>query len=213
MNLARWSAFLLLPVVLLLERFAYYGMRSVLYTDLMGAGAMDAAAMGTHVRYITWMIALSPPLGGLLAFVLLPRWTLVAGLAVTAAGYALVAMLGSASLAAFSVLAIGLGLVRPAIFATAALAVRDPDESARAALFVGMYLAVNAGSFAGSIVSGALPQTGEVGPFVIITIAGAVFVALALLLAAGVALAPRYGDVADPPDPPLTGEAKSDLSP
>lgn len=208
MNLGRWSALLLLPLVLLLERFSYYGMRSLLWESLGTSGELDTVTIRSHVTFITWVVTVTPPLGGLVAIALKPRWTVVAGLAITIAGYALLAALGAQSVGAFSVVAVGTGLVRPAIFAAAALAVLDPEESARGAVFVALYAALNIGSLGGAALGGVLPSSGSVQPFEIFTIGSAVLLMLALALAVGVAAAPRFGEVREPADPPFTGRGE-----
>lgn len=208
MELRRWSAFLLLPALVLLERFAYYGMRATLFQDLLAAGDLGTEAVRLRVQYITWITLATPLLGGLVAIALKPRWTLVAGAVIAAAGYALLAALGSGSFGAFVVLAIGLGLFRPAVWATAALAVQDPEESARGALFVAIYAATNVAGFVAPLLASSIPPDGEVRPFAILVGASAVLLVLATLLAAAVALAPRIGEEREPPDPPFTGRGE-----
>lgn len=208
MNLGRWTAFLLLPLLLLLERFAYYGMRASFFQELLASGELEGEAARTHILRVTWLTMVTPLLGGLVAIALKPRWTLVAGAAITAVGYGVLVAAGAGSFAAFLPLAIGLGLFRPAVFATAAISARDPEESARGALFVTMYAATNLAGFAAPLIATSMPRDGEVRPFAIFTMAGAALLALAMLLAAAVAFAPRLGDEREPADPPFRGRAE-----
>lgn len=208
MSLGRWTAFLLLPVLLLLERFAYYGMRATVFQELLASGELDGEAARSHILRVTWLTMATPLLGGLLAIALEPRWTLLTGAAISAAGYAVLVAAGAGSFAAFIPLAIGLGLFRPAVFATAALAARDPEESARGALFVTMYAATNLAGFAAPLIATSMPRDGEVRPFAIFTMAGAALLALAALLAAAVAFAPRLAYEREPSNPAFTGRAE-----
>lgn len=208
MNLGRWTAFLLLPLLLLLERFAYYGMRSTLFRDMLASGDVGTEAARSHVLHVTWLMMATPLLGGLIAIALKPRWTLVAGAAIATIGYGVLAAAGASSFVAFIPLAIGLGLFRPAVFAAAAVSARDPGESARGALFVAMYAATNVAGFAAPLISDSMPHGGEIRPFEILTMAGVALLALATLLAAAVALAPRFDEEREPPDAPFTGRAE-----
>ena len=208
MILGRWSVCLLLPLVVLLERFAYYSTRSVLFVEFASVTNHEEAF--ARLTTISWLLLSTPPLGGLLALALKPRWTLVAGLAVAAAGYAALAAAGAQSMAAFGVLAVGLGLVRPALYATAALALRDPLESGRGALLIGAYLATNAGAFAGQLVGSALQgrSYGQGDTFTFLSGIGAAGLVVATLLAFAIAIAPRLDPVREPADPPFTGRGE-----
>src|SRR5205085_6641217 len=72
-------------------------------------------------------------------------------------------------------------------------------------VFVAMYAATNLAGFAGPWLGGLMPRSGDLGPLGILSIASAILLTLAALLAAGVAIAPRLGEVPEPRDPPFTG--------
>lgn len=215
MNIGRWSAFVLIPIILILERFSYYGLRSVVFQD-MSAEGHDPETIRTRVQTVTWLVTATPLLGGLIAIATKPRWTMVAGLVIAAMGYALLLALGSASLAGFVVLAVGLGLFRPAVYATMAMAARDPEESLRNGLFLLLYAATNVGGLAGPLLGSTIMggyRPWEAGgtalrPFTFFSSAGALMLTLSAMLALAVAIAPRFGEEREPPDPPLSGRGE-----
>ena len=210
----RLSAFVLIPIIVLLERFAYYAMRSVMYGELTASGRWSGMEVSDRIRWLTWLAFATPLFGGLLAIALKPRWTAAIGAFIAAAGYAVLAIAPlDAFVPGFIVLAFGLGLLRPALYAAAGSALRDPDESSRAALFVGIYGAVNLGALlaapAAALTSNPrrLYDATEIlytAPH-LATLAGvgAVLLGVCAVLTVVLALAPRLLGDGGPVDPPF----------
>lgn len=210
MRPSRLSIFVLLPVVVVIERFTYYAMRNAIWSSALAQG-LDSEEIRTLVGRLTLMLVFFPLLGGLLALAILPRWTLVIGACVTAAGYAILGALGEPSTSAFLVLAIGLGLLRPAAYAAAATTVRDPEESLRNALFLGLYCAVNVGSLLSGLVVELLQSGSEetrAGTLSLVSWIAAALLVLAVPLSAAIALAPRFDREPAVPAPRFTGRGE-----
>jgi dipeptide/tripeptide permease len=149
MGVRRVITLVFLPLVMLLDRFAFYGGRSYLTMHLMDQG------MSRHDAAMTWsgihgILLIAPLIGGLVAMVTSPRWTLFAGTVMAAGAHTLIATVpGSLVTGALVLLMLGEGFVRPTVFALIARELGDPRQTARAGVMVAAYAAVNLGAFAG----------------------------------------------------------------
>lgn len=164
----------MLAIVLLiggvvLERAAYYGVRSILALYLSRVLAMPYASIGTAFAVLAWGGFFASFLGGAAAIAIGPRATAAAGAAC--------AMLGMGALAVHAPAPIGLLLltlggafVRPAAYAAGAEIVAREDVSASGApaapsarrfvavgaISAALYCGVNIGAFVSSILAGFL---------------------------------------------------------
>lgn len=138
MKLARWSGFLLLPIAFLLERFAWFGARSVLWEHIAGEGAAEADAASAISRALPWLVMLSPLAGAAAGYALGARRTLIIGMLTLCVGYLLLVQ-GWLPWPGAVVVALGVGLARPALLAVAGAVSPDPVESPRSTLFVLLY--------------------------------------------------------------------------
>src|SRR5688572_1086790 len=117
MGVRRVLTLVFLPLIMLMDRFAFYGGRSFLTIHLMDRG------MSRHDAAMTWsgingILLVAPLIGGLVAMVTSPRWTLFAGTVMVAAAHTLIGELPSGLMTgALVLLMLGEGLVRPTVFA------------------------------------------------------------------------------------------------
>ena len=136
----------LLTLVLLLERFAYYGMRSLLFLYLRDS--VDHAYAHFFTQAFTWAVIMTPFAGAVLCALVPPRFVVVVGALGAIAGYALLGLVpGRLVFLPLGVLALALGLFRPAIF-VAAGELFARRENIRIAVIAVLYAAVNLGAMA-----------------------------------------------------------------
>lgn len=206
MDLRRILTFLALPLVIGLDRLAYYGARSVLVlymTRPAAEGGLGLESREAMVDYgvFTALVLFSPILGGLLAIGIGPRLTLVVGAALSALGYVILGVApAQAMVVPFVMLAIGQGLVRPSLFAIVGGELGRRYESWRNALCAVLYVAINVGAMLAPVASTLMSRSGFAPVF--FTSAG--LMALAAVVATGLAVVQRFGP---PPDeaPPWRG--------
>lgn len=183
LNLGRvLSVFLLLPVVLGLERWAFWGARSMLPLHLMDAVGMTREEMGTLLSVQAGLGTLALLVGGALAIATGPAPTLALGALLSIAGYAGLAAASSAPAiwAALLVLALGQGLLKPSAMALAVVELPHPRSHLRAAALVVLYATTNVSALAaGPAASAVARQVGFRAAFV----SSAVMATLAALLA------------------------------
>jgi dipeptide/tripeptide permease len=143
------TTFLLLPLLLGLERGGFYAMRSALPLELVhsGGSSADFRAVYQVMNGVTLTTLLVAAAIGIFAR---PVWLLLAGSLIAITGYGVLAFAGRSGVplwAGIVVIALGQGLAKPAVYALAALELRHPREQLRSALFVLLYGGVNAGAF------------------------------------------------------------------
>lgn len=158
MRATRWTGYLLLPIAFLLERSAWFAVRSVLWEHLAGDGASEADVASQLVRSVSWLVVLSPLAGAAVGYALGARRTLLIGLLSLCAGYLLL-LEGSAAWPAAIVVALGLGLARPAFLAVAGAVSPDPAETPRSTLFLLLYAMTTVAALGGpGIATNVRPQ-------------------------------------------------------
>jgi len=176
----------LLPVLLGMDRWAYWLSRSVMWLHLRGLGATpsDTASLMTGQALANTVLVV---LGGAVALGTGPVAPLVVGLVLSAAGYGILAASSSVSLVwvGVGVLALGQGLAKPAFFALAAAELGHPREQLRALAFVLLYAVLNASALTSGTTAGFLSGRLGAGAFA----ASAGVTALAVFLALGLAVA------------------------
>ena len=138
MRATRWTGYLLLPIAFLLERFAWFAVRSILWEHLAGPGAELAEAASTAVRVTGWLVLLSPIAGAAVGYAIGARRTLMIGMLALCAGYLLLVE-GSTAWPGAIAVALGIGLVRPAFLAVAGAVSPDPAETPRTTFFLMLY--------------------------------------------------------------------------
>lgn len=203
MNLRRLLTFLALPLVLGLDRLAYYGARSVLLVYMTrpaaeGGLGLPSPAATRDYAVLTMLVLLTPLLGGLLAIGIGPRLTLVIGAVLSALGYVLIGVAPAQSITVpFVILAVGQGLVRPSLFAIVGGELGRRHESWRNALCAVLYVAINLGAALAPIASTLMSRSGFTPVF--FTSAG--LMVLAVVVSVGLAVVQRFGPPPDEPPP------------
>ncbi|GMV12858.1 MAG: hypothetical protein HS104_08970 [Polyangiaceae bacterium] len=198
-------ALALLPVVLGLDRWAYWLSRSVLWLHLRDIG-LPISTTGSLMTTQATLNAFLVVAGGLVALGTGPVIPLVVGLVLSALGYLVIA--GGQSPGAvwlgIGVLAMGQGLAKPACFAIAAAELGHPREQLRALAFVLLYAVLNASALSSGSTAGLLATTfGARAGFA--SAAGATGLGALFAIALGVAwLLTRRSEPA-PPEPLRTG--------
>ncbi len=146
------ALFLLLPATFALDRVAYYGMRSVLSLHLLRGLGASTADIGTLMSASFIAGAFTVFLGGLACLVLRPSIVMAAGAAIGVIAYGVLSLSSSVPVvwAAVLLLALGQGLLKPAVFAVAIVELPWPKEHLRSALVVLLYATTNAGALSGS---------------------------------------------------------------
>jgi hypothetical protein len=167
MSARRVVTLALLAAAVLLERFAYYGVRALLGVYLVEEAGLGPGEVGRALTEIFVFGGLLMPLvGGTLALVLGSRLTAAIGALVAATGYALLAKTGHPVMSCL-VASGGVGIFRPCTWAIAAeelsrerpLAPGAPPPLspgrffAVAAAAVALYAAIDVGAFAGPFLS------------------------------------------------------------
>lgn len=187
------SALWILALAAALERFGYFGVRSVLGLYLVDQLAGAGWDRGSASAALGWAAASGPfalILGGIVADRLIgPRRALVAGPAVMALGIGLL-MAPSPAVPplALMLMMAGSGLFRPALYAAAG-GVLAGDDPRREAVFTLAWLPVNIGAFFAPLVCATLGEAvGWSAAFA--TAAGALVVAAVLLGASRASLEP-----------------------
>jgi dipeptide/tripeptide permease len=195
MNDRRLLTFIALPLLIGLDRLAYYSARAVLAVYMStGLGIESSAAMAEY-RQITALMVLTPIIGGLLAVGVGPRITLMAGALFAAIGYVTIPLVPAAALLIPLVtLAIGQGLIRPSVFAIVGSELGGRHEPWRNALCALLYLAVNVGSALAPLIGSSFAA--KAGFASVFYLSGGLTVLVAVL-AAGIAAVQRFGP---PPD-------------
>ena len=139
-----------LPLLLLLERLAWYGTRSVqfLHLDQLGWTPTD---IGQLVSIQTVVLAVVTVLSGVLALGVGPLPLISLGLLLAGAGYAMVPMFdpGSVEVPLYLVV-VGTALFRPAVWAAVLIPLCRPRETGRIGACILLYGASNAAALAAS---------------------------------------------------------------
>jgi POT family proton-dependent oligopeptide transporter len=205
MSTRRLLLFFALPLVLLLERFAYFGARSMLglyMRDLPPEGlGLQTTDMGSAFATLSLMLIAAPLLGGAIAIALGPGITLGVGAFLASSGYALLGAGGAGDLdVALGLIALGVGLFRPSALALAASELGEGRENVRNALFLLIYVAINVGAFLAPMSLGFLRTRAG---FSVIFGGAAGAALLASILGGGLLLALRFLGPA-PKDRPAT---------
>lgn len=177
----------LLPMVLGLERWAYWMSRGALFMHLRGLGVASESIRSVMTGQVV-ANTLLVLLGGLVAVAAGPVVPLAAGVAISVVGYALIAASDGSPMVwvGMGVLALGQGLCKPAFFAVAASELGHPREQLRTLSFVLLYAVLNASALTSSTAAGVV-TTRMGASAVFATAAGAA--ALGALLAAGLGIA------------------------
>lgn len=170
------------PLLILLERFAYYATRSVLTQwFLFGVGLSDLEMVDVY-GWLMFGFGTSPILGALVVVALGPYWAgLLGGLTCALGVGLLIGIEGPGWLVGMSLLVAGQGLIRPALWTLLAVQLTGHRELGRVALFAAAYFAVNVGAAAGGY-SGFLSD--QYGFFPFFAGSAAVFTFTALVLPA-----------------------------
>ena len=195
-----WLLALALPIELL-ERFAWYGSRSVLAVWLRNGAGFDPETATDIVHSATALVFGLPIVGALLAVAIGPRFVLPIASVIAAAGYGLLAVCAATVLspsddadlairATLTLLAVGSAMFKPCLVAALAEGFEDPQESVRNAAFMAWYLAINAASFIATLVAPVIVQRSGVSEGAAVVFAGAAVMTmlvavLSLLLALG----------------------------
>lgn len=145
------------PVLVGLERGAWYGSRSIFVLWVMravddgglGMSTSDATALTGRIG----MLAVVAPLaGGLLGVATGPYPPMVLGALLCVAGYAGLAA-GAGLWAPMGLVLLGSGLIKPCVWASLAETLHAPRAWLRAAAFVGAYAAIQVAALVGSTVA------------------------------------------------------------
>lgn len=182
-------AFLLLPLIVLLDSIIWFGLSSLLYTYVAEHMGLAIADYGKLRAWMVIAATVGILVGGVVAIGLGPRVTMAAGLGICTLGMALLAV-GPAQTALASVIVVsaGQGIYRPTTYAAAADALPWPRPHLRNTLCVVIYMTVNLGAALSSFLAYRfLDFVGPAMTFVALA-AGLVF---ATLLAVGLAVAHR----------------------
>lgn len=156
-------AILFLLAVETLERAAFYGSKSILLLWMATDLAIEPASAIGAIHLLTRITYSMPFVGALIALGIGPRFTLAIGGVLASTGLALLTVAESFEVIRWSlvVLALGGGLMKPAIVAALADALPDPSETARNILFVCFYGSINLGSFTATFVAPELARGGH----------------------------------------------------
>ena len=180
----------ILVVLIGLERFAYYGMRSILLTHMIETQRVDQTSALLTYRIFSWMMMLTPLLGGLVCVALPPRFSVLLGALGATLGYALLAIAPPVFvIGALGALALGLGLFRPAVIVAAGEAF-GLDATRRTTTFALLYASINAGAVVAPFAAGAARKAlggaaalgGSAAVMVMVAVLAAVAAALPTLL-------------------------------
>ena len=147
MPIRRISNFIALPLIVMLESMAWYGMRGVMSGYLVelgygfGSGGLDTA----HIYTVThWVTLGGTLLGGLLAVAAGPLPVIIAGLLMAGLG---IAAMGAATdqliYAPLILASLGVGLFRPALYGAALIGMGYPREHLRGTLCVLLWASMN----------------------------------------------------------------------
>ncbi len=192
------AAFVLLPLAMLVERGAYYGMRSVLVLWLVRGGLPHAEAIEA-ARDLTALAMITPLGGALVAVAVGPHLAAAGGALLAVVGYGLLAGLEPTSHGVpLLLVALGTGLLRPGLLAAAGTAFPAPHETARHALFVLLYGAVQLGAAAISPAAAALGEGSGFRASFALSAALAALALVVVLAEGGVRLATRAAAPAQP---------------
>lgn len=176
----------ILVALLGLERFAYYGMRSILLRHLLETQHVDRTQALLTYRIFSWAMMLTPVLGGLVCVALPPRFGVLLGALGATLAYALLAIAPPAFvIGALGVLAIALGLFRPAVI-VAAGETFGLDATRRTTTFALLYASINAGALVAPFAAGAARTA--LGGAAAFGGSAAVMVVVAVLAAAAAAI-------------------------
>ncbi len=191
--------------VLSLERFSYYGMRSVLPLRLMDSAA-PANQVFKQLSLVTTFGALCPLLGGLLAVALRAPLTAAAGMLVMLVGYVLLPLSSGTggALAGFGIVVLGGGLLKPAVYGLCASELSHRHSALRVAVFVALYGGVNVAALLATTGSGAVSRAANTTPVLVAALAVCVVALVLSLAVVGVDFGlrnKRPAPEADDPDP------------
>ncbi len=183
------AAFVAIPLIVLLDSFVWFGMSSVyvryLTDTYQGGLGLDHTVYGDLRTWQLLVMAGAIVLGGVVAIGLGPRFTMVLGLLICAAGVAATGLLGASGVfAAAMVVAVGQGIYRPTVYAAAAEVLPFPRGQLRNVLFVVIYLVLNLGAALSSWLTWKLMDL-TAFPVIFMAFGGALFLAaiVGLLLA------------------------------
>ena len=190
-----------LPILMMLERFAWYGTRSIQYIHLTDLG-WSSAQMGEMYAVQSFILPGATLLSGLVALAVGPLPLIALGLLLAAAGYAMVPMFGADSVQLPIYLsAVGTSLFRPAVWAALLIPLARPRESGRIGACLLLYAAANVAGVAAPAASTRVLNTFGSGA-AYGTAAGVAFLGLLVALAfTGGWLGTREEERAMPPSP------------
>lgn len=148
-------AFITLPLVVVFERMAYYAMRVVLPMWLLRDQHLTGPTAAELRDEMGLYMGLAVLLGGVVALVIGPRLTALAGALLMAGGYVALALTDASSVHLLRwLLIVGSGLYQPAVYACAGQAMRGQAETRWALFFLVLALSTNLGAFFGSTMGG-----------------------------------------------------------
>jgi dipeptide/tripeptide permease len=203
MSGTRLLTLLLVPVLVGCERFAYYGVRSLLVLDLTRRFGLSMGEAGALLTLLGVLVLVVPLLGGVLALALGPRIVAIAGAVVAAVGYALLGTDASRALA-LVIVGLGVGIFKPCIWAMLADAITDEEAPAGAgeaprsprrfalmgAAALASYATINVGAMLAPVAASFVAEAKGFGT-TFFGLAGTMLVTI--VLAAAIAVLPRMG--------------------
>jgi len=198
------ATFSLVPPVVLLDALVWYGVMSTLTLFMIapvyeGGLEMNHVDAGARYAVMQGVVALGSVLGGLIAIGVGPHFVLVFGLATAFAGVVSIGICDATTFwVALVVMALGQGMARPGLYATAATALRFPAEHLRNALFVTCWASFNLGAVLAPLVTMSVQRA--MGYRTTFHLLGGIML-LAMLVAAGlgiVAFVRRHQPVPQP---------------
>lgn len=151
-NLARQVALTLcVPLMILLDRFAWYGSRSVAPQYMESELGFPITEVYNWYGGVTTAMAVVPILGALTAIATGPYVPMVIGTALLFIGHlTLLFCPQDLILVPIGLIVAGAGFFKPTVWAAAANALPNPFTNWRHALFVAIYVAVNLGALLAS---------------------------------------------------------------
>jgi len=185
-----------LVVSVMLERAAFYGVRSALFPWMAGDLGMDEGEAVEALHLAVTSVAFAPLLGGVLALAVGPRVTLVVGAVVAALGYGVLAVtVAGPPIYGLSLVTIGAGLFRPAWLVALAREFAYPHGNRRTAVLLMAFVGIDLATMLATI--GALFVQNAGGAGTVFGVGAGVSVLVAALTAGVVFMRKRVGPKAD----------------
>ena len=135
----------------LCDRFAYYGMRSILLLYMVQQISFDETKASTVYQFFIFAVGVLPIVGGLLGDLLFSGKTIaIIGGFIQAVGFFILALPSQSGIyMGLSLIALGTGLYSPNILSTIGSLYRSRTEKLDAAMLI-LYVTINIGAFLGS---------------------------------------------------------------